>query len=57
MEDDARETPASPVVLRILTGHGPSVHGASMVTIAGCSWLLLLTLHTAGLPRNPIRGS
>ena len=56
MEDNAREPPASPVVLRILTGHWLSVLGASLVTIAGCSWLLLLTLHTAGAASNPYLG-
>jgi hypothetical protein len=56
MEDNARETPAGPVILRILTGHWISILGASLVTFAGCSWLLLLTLHTAGAATDPYLG-
>lgn len=56
MENNPRDTPSSPVILRILTGHWLSVLGASLVTIAGCSWLLLLTMHTAGAAANPYLG-
>ena len=56
MDDNARKPPASPVVLQILTGHWLSILGASLVTIAGCSWLLLLTLHSAGAAANPYLG-
>jgi NapC/NirT cytochrome c family, N-terminal region len=56
MENNTRETLASPVFLRILTEHWVSVLGSSLVTIAGCSWLLLLTLHTAGATANPYLG-
>jgi hypothetical protein len=59
MENNARKTPASPGgsgILRILTGHWLSVLGASLVTIAGCSWLLLLTIHTARAAANPYLG-
>ena len=55
MEDNTRETATHPV-LQILTGHWLSVVGASLVTIAGCSWLLLLIMRTAGATADPYRG-
>ncbi len=55
MEDNTRETADHPV-LRILTGHWLSVLGASLVTIAGCSWLLLLMLRHDGATADPYRG-
>ena len=55
MEDSTRETATHPV-LRILTGHWLSVLGSSLVTIAGCSWLLLLIMRTAGATADPYRG-
>src|ERR1700690_1224987 len=55
MEDRVRESPDSSGILRILTGHWLSVLGSSLVTIAGCSWLLLLTL-TSGAAANPYLG-
>jgi hypothetical protein len=55
MEDNARETAGHPV-LRILTGHWFSVLGTSLVTIAGCSWLLLLVLRPTGAAADPYLG-
>jgi NapC/NirT cytochrome c family, N-terminal region len=55
MEDNTRETAGHPV-LRILTGHWLSVLGAALVTIAGCSWLLLLLLRNNGATADPYRG-
>jgi NapC/NirT cytochrome c family, N-terminal region len=55
-EDRARQSPEGSGVLRILTGHWLSVLGSALVTIAGCSWLLLLTLHTSGAAADPYVG-
>jgi len=42
--------------LSFLTSHWLSVLGASLVTVAGCSWLLILTLHMGGRASNPYLG-
>src|ERR1035437_6927076 len=42
--------------LSFLTSHWLSVLGSSLVTIAGCSWLLLLTLHIGGKASSPYLG-
>ena len=55
MEDNARETAVHPV-LRILTGHWLSVLGTSLVTIAACSWLLLLVLRPDAAAADPYMG-
>ena len=55
MEDNTRE-PADHPVLRILTGHWLSVLGSSLVTIAGCSWLLLLMLRPDAAAADPYVG-
>ncbi len=43
-------------VLAFLTSHWLSVAGASLVTIAGCSWLFLLPMHIGGRLNNPYLG-
>ncbi len=43
-------------VLSFLTSHWLSIAGASLVTIAGCSWLLLLPMHVGGRANNPYLG-
>src|SRR4051812_33048000 len=43
-------------VLSFLTSHWLSMAGASLVTIAGCSWLLLLPMHAGGRINNPYLG-
>ncbi len=43
-------------VLAFLTSHWLSMAGASLVTIAGCSWLLLLPMHIGGVANNPYLG-
>jgi hypothetical protein len=43
-------------VLAVLTSHWLSVLGASLVTIAACSWLFLLPMHIAGQAGNPYAG-
>ncbi len=49
------ETARQPV-LSIITSHWLSVLGASLVTLAACSWLLLVTLHMGGGAGNPYLG-
>jgi nitrate/TMAO reductase-like tetraheme cytochrome c subunit len=43
-------------VLAFLTSHWLSMLGASLVTIAGCSWLLLMPVHIGGTVKNPYLG-
>lgn len=43
-------------VLSFLTSHWLSVLGSTLVTIAGCSWLFLVTLHAGGKTANPYVG-
>ncbi len=43
-------------VLAVLTSHWLSILGASLVTIAGCSWLFLLPMHIAGQAQDPYAG-
>jgi nitrate/TMAO reductase-like tetraheme cytochrome c subunit len=43
-------------ILAFLTSHWLSMVGASLVTIAGCSWLLLLPMHIGGSVENPYLG-
>jgi hypothetical protein len=43
-------------VLAVLTSHWLSVLGASLVTIAGCSWLFLLPMHMGGQAADPYAG-
>ena len=42
--------------LSFLTSHWLSLLGTSLVTIAGCAWLLLLMSHTGGRASNPYLG-
>jgi hypothetical protein len=42
--------------LSFVTSHWLSILGAALVTIAACSWLLLLTLHMGGRAANPYLG-
>lgn len=50
--DGTEDRPA----LWFLTSHWLSVVGASLVTIAACSWILLLTSHIGGVASNPYLG-
>lgn len=43
-------------ILAFLTCHWLSMLGAALVTIAGCSWLLLLPMHIGGSVKNPYLG-
>jgi hypothetical protein len=42
--------------LAFLTSNWLSVLGATLVTVAGCSWLLILTLHMGARASNPYLG-
>src|SRR5271155_2520156 len=56
MADNDTQSGGRRPVLAVLTGHWLSVLGASLVTIAGCSWLFLLPMHMAGQAENPYAG-
>ncbi len=56
MADNETQSGGRRPVLAVLTSHWLSVLGASLVTIAGCSWLFLLPMHIAGQAQNPYAG-
>jgi len=56
MPDRVYRDGAGQPVLAFLTSHWLSVLGASLVTIAGCSWLFLLPTHMGGGASNPYVG-
>jgi len=56
MSDRASRDGSGQPVLAFLTSHWLSVLGASLVTIAGCSWLFLLPTHMGAGTSNPYVG-